>query len=349
LRVGIIGAGAIASRAHLPALAEIEGLEVIGIADKVSKRAERLAKKFNIKKTYTDYLRLLEEDLDFVVLCTPSNLHGKMIAKSCDRGKNVLTEKPLAHNLESAIAAIRTSKRKGVKICVVQNYRFYPALQEAKRIIDSGRLGKILTMVVVAHTPSPMSWTHSQWLYSGGGVLDDFGPHVYDLMTWFADSNPEVVFSWGGDGAGGMNLVNYAHTSVGFVNGVHAAADLSWLSGSRLFTVDVYGTGGRIHVDVTADYLEEVHGFATPISDLRNSWRRIVHIMKEAAFGQLLVGGIAYYDRLYSDFIRYLNNSGPAPVSPIDSLRSVGIMEYSLRSNSLGKAVKVPLIEMDSN
>jgi predicted dehydrogenase len=345
LRVGVIGAGAIARRAHLPALASIKDIELIGIADKVNRRAERLARRFNIKKAYSDYLQLLDEGLDFAVLCTPSNLHGSMIADCAVRGVNVLTEKPLAHDFEAGLAALKVAKEKGVKVCVVQNYRHCPVVRQAKEIVDSGRLGTVLTMIIVAHTPSPMQWTHSNWLYRAGGALDDFGPHAYDLMAWFANSNPEIVYAWGADATQGMNLVNYAHISVGFANRVHAATDLSWFSGSRKFSIDIHGTGGRLHVDVTTDSLEEIHGFATPISDLMNSWSRTMHTVREAAFGRLLMGGIAYYDRLYDDFLQFLRNSGPVPVSPLDSLRAVQIMDYSRRSVSEKKSIIVPMIE----
>jgi predicted dehydrogenase len=345
LRVGVIGAGAIARRAHLPALANIKDIELVGIADKVSRRAERLARRFKIGKAYGDYLRLLDEGLNFAVLCTPSNLHGIMIADCAARGVNVLTEKPLAHDFETSLGALKKAKQSGVKVCVVQNYRYCPVMWQAKRIVDSGRLGTVLTVIIVAHTPSPMQWTHSNWLYRAGGVLDDFGPHAYDLMAWFANSNPEIVYAWGSDATQGMNLVNYAHISVGFANRVHAATDLSWFSGSRKFSLDIHGTGGRLHVDVTTDSLEEIHGFATPISDLKSSWSRAVHTIREAAFGRLLMGGLAYYDRVYDDFLQFLKNSGPAPVSSLDSLRAVQIMDYSRRSVSEKKAIVVPKIE----
>ncbi len=320
----------------------MQGLEIVGIADTVLARARNLARKFGIGNFYSDYTELLKNELDFVVLCTPSDLHGRMITDCCNRGINVLTEKPLAHDTKTALAAVRRAAGQGVKVCVVQNYRYYPAMQRAKKAIDAGRLGKVLAIMIVAHTPSPMAWTHSQWLFGGGGALDDFGPHAYDVMTWLAESSPSFVFALGHDASQAMGLINYAHVSVGFRNLVHGAVDLSWMSGSRIFSVDVYGTGGRLHVDVTSDWFEEIHGFVSPLTDLKNSSVRSFHTIREAALGRLLVGGVAYYDRVYQDFINYLRGVGPSPVSLIDSIRAVQIMDYSRKSASEKKALVVP-------
>jgi len=348
MRVGVIGAGAIARRAHLPALMRVEGLELIGIADKVIERARNLGMRFGTRNAYSDHLELLEEGLDFVVLCTPSHLHGPMIVDCCCHGTHVLTEKPLAHNVEAALAAIKAAKNRNVKVCVVQNYRYYPALRQAKAIVDSGRLGNMLSIAAVAHTPPPMAWTRSRWLYRDGGALDDFGPHVYDIMAWFAASHPEVIFALGGDASQGMGLVNYAHVSVGFANGIHGAADLSWFSGSRIFSIDIYGTGGRLRIDMTSDSLEEVHGLSSPISDLRGSWGRALHTIKEATFGKLLMGGLAYYDQVYDDFVKYLADLGSSLVSLLDSIRAVQIMDYSRRSVQQREALTIPSVEEEA-
>jgi predicted dehydrogenase len=323
----------------------MKGAEVVGIADLEIKRAQNLAKKFGIERVYGNYLHLLEQELDFIVLCTPTSLHARMIVDCCLHGKHVLVEKPLAHDVQSALEAIRASRQQGVKICVVQNYRYYPAMQRAWNLVASGRLGKVLSMIAVAHTPSPMGWTRSRWLYEGGGVLDDFGPHMYDFLAWFAGSRPRVVFASGSDATQGMRLINFAHVGVQFENKINGTVDLSWFCGSRVLSMDVYGTGGRLHVNVGTDSLEEVHGIADPISELTGSWRRAFHTLRGAAFGRLLIGGIAYYDQVYADFIRYIEGSAPAPVSASDSLRAVQIMDYARMSVSQDKAIIVPPLE----
>jgi predicted dehydrogenase len=323
----------------------MEGAEIVGIADLDTKRAHSLAKRYGIGRVYDNYPRLLEQELDFVVLCTPTNLHARMIVDCCLHGKHVLVEKPLAHDVQGALEAIRASRQQGVKICVVQNYRYYSAVRRARDLIASGRLGNVLSMIAVGHTPSPMGWTRSGWLYKGGGVLDDFGPHMYDFLAWFAGAQPRVVFASGYDATQGMQLVNYAHIGVQFANKINGAVDLSWLCGSRIVSMDVYGTGGRLHINVGTDTLEEAHGIADPISELTGSWGRAFHTLKEAAFGRLLVGGIAYYDQVYADFIGYIEGSAPAPVSVIDSLRAVQIMDYARLSILQDKAVIVPLLE----
>ncbi|MCK4392553.1 Gfo/Idh/MocA family oxidoreductase, partial [Candidatus Bipolaricaulota bacterium] len=97
IRLGIIGAGAIAQRGHIPEFLSIPGVHIEAIADCNSEKAKIVAKKANIPKVFKDYQELLAlEELDAVSICTPNYLHAPMTIAACEAGKHVLCEKPMA-------------------------------------------------------------------------------------------------------------------------------------------------------------------------------------------------------------------------------------------------------------
>jgi len=165
MKVGVIGCGAIAQRAHIPTFNSIEGVEVQAVCDINEEKARKTAKKYKIKEYYTDYKTMLENpSINLVSICTPPNLHAEIIIEAARAGKHVLVEKPLATKLKDALKAIQTAKENKIKLCVTHNYRYYPAIRKAKTLIDNGKLGRITSITHQANMRIPLTWTTSTWL-----------------------------------------------------------------------------------------------------------------------------------------------------------------------------------------
>src|SRR5690606_20549892 len=92
----------------------------------------------------TDWRKLVARyDIDAVDICTPNHLHAEIAIAAAAAGKIVLTEKPLARSLNEAKAMVNAVDKAGVANMVWYNYRRLPAVTLAKKIIESGKLGKI--------------------------------------------------------------------------------------------------------------------------------------------------------------------------------------------------------------
>ena len=142
LRVGVLGAGAWAEFAHLPGYKRDSRCEVVGIADPVVPRAEALAEKFGIPHVYDSHRSLIaREDIDLVDVCTPSATHFELAWAALEADKHVLCEKPVAYDYRDTRRAAAFAREKGLKTKLGFTFRYSPAMQYMKELIDQGFVG----------------------------------------------------------------------------------------------------------------------------------------------------------------------------------------------------------------
>lgn len=321
MRVGIVGAGAIARRGHLPAYGSIPDVEVVGIADRDRLLAKKVAEEFKIPRHCGTCEELLEDNsITMVDVCTPTPTHLEIVGTAANRGRHILVEKPLASSLHDAREIKRIVTENGIKLCVVQNWRYFPSVTAAKQRISGGYLGKLVTVHGLGLATFPTHWTLGTWLYHRGGALYDFGPHLIDMILWMKDFSPvRSVYASGGDfSQGNMDFVNYAVTNIEFADGSIATADISWVTSMMLrFTLDMHGTGGSIFLDIRNDVLSETRGVATPFDDagffLRKMWRMGTGIVT----GDFFKGANLGYRPLITAYLKSIHGEGQIPV-PIE-------------------------------
>jgi UDP-N-acetylglucosamine 3-dehydrogenase len=196
LKVGIIGAGSIARYRHLPETAMNPHAEVGAICDVVEERAQEIAREYQCK-AYTDYREMVQDpDLAAVIVAATNTTHAEMTIAALEAGKHVMCEKPMATNLEDAQAMIDSAERSGTKLMIAHNQRLEPANQKAKEILQSGKLGKVLTFSSVFGHPGSDAWAidgADTWFYrkevTGLGVLGDLAIHKLDLLRWLLDDD----------------------------------------------------------------------------------------------------------------------------------------------------------------
>lgn len=191
-KVGIIGSGWIAENRHIPSYRNDRRTEIIGIADHNVKRAEKVAKSIGVKNFFKESDELLELKPDIVSICTPPWTHKDLTVKALEAGCHVLTEKPMAMNTQEADEMISTSNKTGKKLCVVQNFLFSNSMKKAKALIDSGKLGKVIS--VMALQLSSTSRRLPKW-YSKlpGGLFYDEVPHMIYLIQFFTGKITNVI------------------------------------------------------------------------------------------------------------------------------------------------------------
>lgn len=317
--IAVIGAGQVARRGHLPAFKAQPGMDVLAIMDIDAGLAERVAAEFQIPHWCASHETLLEvPNVDLVDICTPPQMRFPIIEAAARAGKHILVEKPLATSLSDALAIREVVNRHGVLLNLVTNYRYFPAVLKAKERIASGRLGRIVTMNTLASQPFPSDNTRSTWFYHPAGMFFDFAPHVVDLLMWLCDGIVERVVAFGQDVTGGdMGFTNYLQLLMEFDSRAIASADISWVTGTSRFTVDVHGTGGHISIDVRNNSFLEFHGFFTPLDDTKAFLRRVLGITRDVLTGKYFQGAFAYYPRLMQEFIGSIHGIRRAP-SPVE-------------------------------
>lgn len=186
-RIAVIGLGTISQNVHLPILTKLPDAELVAVCDVDLGKAQALARKYNIPRSYKDYEELLdvEDEIVGVDICVPTSLHRAVAIAALEAKKHLLVEKPLARTQKEAIDIVAVSKKVGKKVMVGMNNRFRPDAMILKSFIDSGELGKIYYAKV--GWLKKMSVANPWFLrkeQSGGGVVLDLGIVMFDLAYW---------------------------------------------------------------------------------------------------------------------------------------------------------------------
>lgn len=184
---GVVGCGLI-GKVQAEAITSIPGARLVAVCARDEKRTAEFAAKFGATG-YTNYDQFLRHPgLQIVNICTPSGLHAEQGIAAAQAGKHVLVEKPIETTLEKADALIEVCDRSGVKLGVIFQSRFLPAVQKIKHAIDEGKLGRLMlgdAYVKWYRAPEYYadSW-HGTMALDGGGALINQAIHTVDLLRW---------------------------------------------------------------------------------------------------------------------------------------------------------------------
>lgn len=196
LNIGIIGAGTVVRVRHLPETKMNPNAQVGAICDIVESRALEMASQYQCE-AYTDYHELIQNpNLDAVIVAATNTTHAEMSIAALQAGKHVLCEKPMATSLEDAQKMIDAANSSGKQLMIAHNQRLEPVNQKAREIIQSHKLGKVLTFTSTFGHPGSEDWAidgEETWFYrketTGLGVLGDLAIHKFDLLRWILEDD----------------------------------------------------------------------------------------------------------------------------------------------------------------
>ena len=185
IRTAIFGTGFM-GRVHLEAVRRVESVEAAAIAGRNEEAARCLGDAFSLHST-TDYRDVLRDRaIDAVHICTPNAQHFSMSKEALQAGKHVICEKPLTTTVAEAEELVSLAARQGVRNCVCHNLRYYPMVQQMRRLREAGDLGEIL----VAQGTYSQDWllydTDWNWRIDAKAAgpsrcMADIGSHWFDM------------------------------------------------------------------------------------------------------------------------------------------------------------------------
>lgn len=197
LRIGVIGAGGIVRDAHLPAYRR-SGWNVVGITDLRDEASRELAARFDVPRTFSSALELIESDeVDVVDLAIPEAGRLELIEAIARTGKPFLCQKPLSESLEHARRMVATARAGGSVMAVNQNARWAPEFRAAKTLFETGALGELYYL----------RWEMRNWADSQGWAKDSWNAecerwqlvywsiHHLDLIRYWAQEEPTRVYA----------------------------------------------------------------------------------------------------------------------------------------------------------
>ena len=145
-RVAVFGTGFI-GRVHVEAVRRLGNVEVVAVAASDDAKARHFADEVHVPNSTGDYREILADpQLDAVHICTPNWLHFPMAKAAMEAGKHVLCEKPLAMNSREGAELVRLAEERKLVNCTLYNMRYYPQVQNMRRLREAAELGDIHTV-----------------------------------------------------------------------------------------------------------------------------------------------------------------------------------------------------------
>lgn len=172
---------------------------LVGIAGRNQEAVEAAAQRYGYENAYTDWRSLIDNpDIQVFDNGGPNDAHAEPCIAAAQAGKHVFCEKPLARTAEEAKSMLDAVQKAGVKHMVAYNYRFVPAIAQAKQLIDSGALGRIFHFRAIylqewiIDPNFPKIWRLDKSV-AGSGALGDLGSHVLDLARYLVGEPKSVM------------------------------------------------------------------------------------------------------------------------------------------------------------
>lgn len=261
LRVGIIGAGGIAAKLHLPELATVSDLEVTVLAGRKQRRLETLCSKFQVPRWTTSYEEVIADpNVDGVVIALPHPLHVKYGLMALAAGKHVHMQKPLSTSLDEAEQFVQAAEKSGRTVLALP-FVARPHVLAARDMVRLGRLGKVSSATARFSHGGPEVYyatiqqileeepDNALWFFDAAqadvGALFDMG--VYSIAHLVAVLGAvKSVMCRMTTVAKPTTLEDTASMLLEFENGAIGTAETGWCDGARTYGFSIHGTDAKL-------------------------------------------------------------------------------------------------------
>ncbi|HTB85452.1 MAG TPA: Gfo/Idh/MocA family oxidoreductase [Candidatus Sulfotelmatobacter sp.] len=217
VRIGVIGAGWWATTAHIPAIQSHRGAELIAVQSRERAKAERIARDFGAKHTFTSVEELLAlQEVDAVIIASTPNVHYAQARAALNSGRHVLLEKPMTLTTDEARELVELAAKKKLQLLMSCPWHYTRHGIEARRLIQSGALGEIKMISVLMTNPidkllrgintspthgmekvyvEPRKGSYSDPAVAGGGQIYCQVSHAAAYLTFLTGLRPAEVFA----------------------------------------------------------------------------------------------------------------------------------------------------------
>ena len=270
--VGMLGY-AFMGKAHSNALKKIPYMmypppatpRLIAMCGRNEEGVAEAARRYGYEGYYTDWREMLGNDrIQLFDNGGPNDAHAEPCIVAAEAGKHILCEKPLARTAEEAKEMLDAVQKADIKHMVAFNYRFVPAIRQARNLIESGVLGRIyrfraeyLQEWIMPHYDTPMIWRLKKES-AGSGALGDLGAHIIDLGRFLVGEMKSVGAMTrtfieerpleDGSGTGRVDVDDAFVATVEFENGALGTLEATRFAGGRknYLVIEINGEKGSI-------------------------------------------------------------------------------------------------------
>ncbi|BCY16409.1 oxidoreductase [Leptolinea sp. HRD-7] len=314
LKTAVIGVGSMGKN-HARVYSELAEANLVAVSDANAATAEAIGKTFGAA-AYSDYRELLEKEKpEAVSVAVPTAMHEQVVTDVLNSGANVLVEKPIAATIEEGQRLIALAKQKNLKLQVGHIVRFNPAIQELKKRLNAGELGRIYQVFCRRAGPFPAR-------IRDVGVVIDLAPHDVDIIRFLTGLDPIRLF------AETEQRIHTEHEDLlwGMLrlpDGITASVEINWLTPTKIREVLVLGERGLFRVDdLTQDLYFYENAQATGLA-----WDSLKNL-RGVSEGGMVRFAFQRFEPLKAElqgFLKAVAENTPVPVSGEDGLAALKI------------------------
>lgn len=330
VKFAVLGAGRI-GQVHARAIASVKGATLVAIADAVAPAAEAVRAEYGCDVRTIDAI-LASEDVDAVVICTPTDTHADLIEDFARAGKAIFCEKPVDLDLARVRACLKTVEDQKATLMVGFQRRFDPDFQALRSAIDAGQIGEVEMVTLTSRDPGAPP---VDYIKRSGGIFRDMTIHDFDVARWMLGEEVATVY------AAASNLVDPAIGAAGDYDSVNvvlrtATGKQCTITNSRRAT---YGYDQRI----------EVHGSKGSVS-VENHRTSRIEVANADGYTRppLLDFFMSRYSAAYAaeiaSFVAAIQNGTPTATTGHDGLMALALADAAVKSVETGRAI--PLTEI---
>lgn len=344
MKYALIGCGRIAVN-HIKAAVN-NSLDIVAVCDLIPESVDILFNKAGYTGDpirYTDYKKMIEDhpEIELISIATDSGEHAKIALYCIEHGINLIIEKPIAMSLKDADEIIKKSEEKHVKVAACHQNRFNVAVQEMRKALESGRLGKL------SHGSINVRWNRNKDYYdqatwrgkwaSDGGALMNQCIHGIDLLRWMMGDEIEEIY-----GATrqqfhdylecediGMAVLKFKNGAIGTIEGT-----VNVYPKNLEETLYVFGETGTVKLGGTSCNNIDVWDFADENADDNKNKE-----LKEATSNVYGNG----HTSLFADMIDAIKNDRKPYVDAVAGRNALEVVLSIYKSQLTGEVIKLPL------
>jgi predicted dehydrogenase len=324
INFAIVGCGRIAQR-HAEHITKRGKL--IAVCDVVAEKANAMAESYGAV-AYTDYTEMLknETNIDVVAVCSPNGLHAIHSIEALKAGYYVLCEKPMGLTVQECGDMIQAADRANKRLFAIKQNRYNPPVAAVKEVIDSGKLGKVMSIQLSCFWNRNTDYYANSWKgtkdLDGGTLFTQFS-HFVDLLYWLIGDVDEVAAMMGNFAHKG--IIEFEDTGVvilKFTNGAIGTINYTVNSFQKNMEGSLTIFGAKGTVKIGGQYLNELEYQNIEDYKIEN----LPEGNKANNYGNY-TGSMSNHDKVYDNLIEVLTHNAAITTSSYEGMKTVEIIQ----------------------